>query len=165
MAQFQTHKTIHNTARMVTINHPNAFDAVCFKRVFTTPTGLNQIAGIDVLGGEDTPDISYQELGMAKVLFVDAWQASNVIADAINANDERIKLTALIEPDIENEFVLGKQDLFYLYIEEGLALCYEIVGIENPIGLPTALNARRYVLNKRDDLDYLPDLPYSDKGN
>lgn len=159
MAQFQTHKTIHNTARMVTINHPNSFDAICFRRFFTTETGLNQISGIDVLGGEDTPDIDYQPLGMAKVLFVDHWQASNIIADEVNANDGRVKAMALIEPDIEDEFTLDKQDIFYLVIEESLGIAYEVVGIENPIGLPTSLNARRYILNKRDDLDYMTSLP------
>lgn len=159
MAQAQVHKTLHHTARMVTLHHPNAFDAVCFKRIFTTELGDNKIVGVEVLGGEDNPDIDYQPLGMAKVLFVDPWQASNVIADHINANDGRVKQLALIEPDIEGEFTLEKQDLFYLQIEEGLALCYEIVGIENPVGLPTALNAKRYVINKRDDLDYIANLP------
>lgn len=153
--QIQTHTTLHNTARMVTINHPNAFDAVCFKRIFTTELGDNKIAGVYVLGGEDTNDIEYQPLGMAKVLFVDPWQSSNAITNAIHANDERVKIMALIEPDIEDEFTLNKQDLFYLHIEDNLALCYEIVGIEIPVGLPTALNAKRYILNKRDDLDYI----------
>lgn len=154
MAQFQVHNTIHNTARLVTINHPNAFDAVCFARFFTQSEG-NSIAGIKVLGGEDNSEIDYRVLGNAKVLFVDSWQASKLISDAVNGNDARVKIMALIEPDVEGEFELNKGDVFYLYIDEGLSLAYEIVGIELPVGLSTAMNAKRYLLNKRDDLDYI----------
>lgn len=154
MAQFQVHKTLHNTARMVTMNHPNAFDAICFQRFFTEDEG-NSIAGIKVLGGEDNSAIDYRQLGMAKVLFVEPWQSSKIISDNVNGNDARIKIMALIEPDVDGEFELSKGDVFYLYIEEGLGLAYEIVGIELPVGLSTAMNAKRYLLNKRDDLDYI----------
>ncbi|MGX2973726.1 hypothetical protein ACWIUH_01395 [Ursidibacter arcticus] len=154
MAQTQIHQTLNSVSRNVVIYHPNSFDAVCFKRFFTTQSGENEIGGIAILGGEDTPDIRYQELGMAKVLFVENWQSSKVIADNFNANDSRVKTAALIEPDIEGDFELGKQDIFYLYIDDETALAYEIVGIELPVGLPSAMNAKRYLLNKRDDLDY-----------
>lgn len=159
MAQTQIHNTLHNSARMVTIHHPNAFDALCFKRIYSTDTEQNELAGVMVLGGEDTPDIDYIELGMAKVLFVETWQTSNIIADNANANDSRVKVAALIEPDIENTFELNKHDLFYLYIDDQTSICYEIVGIELPIGLPNVMNAKRYLLNKRDELDYIERLP------
>lgn len=54
-----------------------------------------------MLGGEDTPEIDFTQLGMVKVLFVEPWQGSKIIADDINANDSRIKIMAMIEPDIE----------------------------------------------------------------
>lgn len=161
MPQIQVHQQLHSAARLVTINHPNSFHAVCFKRIFTTPTGDNSLAGIAVLGAEDTPDYDFQELGMAKVLFVDSWQASNAILDGINANDSRVKLTALIEPDIEGAFELSKNDIFYLHVNDSMALCYEIIAIELPVGLPSTLNAKRYILNKRDDLDFIEALPKS----
>lgn len=159
MPQTQVHNTLHNAARLVTLNHPNAFDAICYQRIFLTNNGQNQIAGVHILGAEDTADVDFKELGMAKVLFVEQWQSSNVIADGINANDSRVKAMALIEPDIENAFELNKNDIFYLIISEEQALCYEIVGIENPVGLPTSMNAKRYLLNKRDDLDFFDGLP------
>lgn len=154
MAQFQVHKTINNTARLVVMNHPNAFDAICFERFFTQPEG-NRIAGINVLGGEDNSEIDYRLFGNAKVLFIDPWQVSKIISDNINGNDARVKMMALIEPDVEGEFELHKGDVFYLYIDEGMGLAYEIVGIELPVGLSTSINAKRYLLNKRDDLDYI----------
>lgn len=54
-----------------------------------------------MLGGEDTSEIDFTQLGMVKVLFVEPWQGSKIIADDINANDSRIKIMAMIEPDIE----------------------------------------------------------------
>ncbi|THA05523.1 hypothetical protein [Rodentibacter pneumotropicus] len=159
MAQTQVHNQIHNMARMVTLNHPNAFDAVCFQKIYLTPNGQNQIGGFDVLGGEDVPEIDFKHLGMAKVLFVDPWQASKIISDNINANDVRVKIMAMIEPDIEGEFTLNKGDIFYIQIDSSLGLAYEIVGIELPVGLPSAMNAKRYLINKRDDLDYIESLP------
>lgn len=159
MAQIQVHHHIHNMARMVTLNHPNSFDAVCFQKIYLTHNGQNQIGVFDVLGGEDVPEIDFKHLGMAKVLFVDQWQVSKIIADDTNANDTRVKIMAMIEPDIEGEFELTKGDIFYIQINEKLGLAYEIVGIELPVGLPTAMNAKRYLINKRDDLDYIDELP------
>lgn len=152
--QSQVHQHSANAARMVTLNHPNAFDAICFQKVLLTENGKNEISGFTVLGNEDEPNIDYRELGNAKVLFVENWQPSKLIADKLNANDSRVKAMALIESDIENLFELNKGDIFYLLIDEHTALCYEIVGIELPIGIPTLANAKRYLLNKRDELDY-----------
>lgn len=155
MAQLQVQSTTARTSRMITLNHPNSFDALCFRRVFTTPSGENELGGLDVLGGEDTPDIDYQQLGMAKVLFVDPWQASRIISEQIYANDGRVKSLALIESDLD-DFELEKQDIFYLMFDDDVGLCYEVIGIEIPIGLPNPSSAKRYILNKRDDLDYYP---------
>lgn len=161
MPQIQTHQAVQNMARMVTLRHPNSFDAICFQRIFLTNNGLNQIGGFDVLSGEDTPEIDFKQLGMAKVLFVDPWQASRTIETSASfANDERVKLSALIEPDIEGEFELKKGDIFYIQIDQKLGLAYEIIGIELPVGLPTAMSAKRYIINKRDDLDYIESLPH-----
>ena len=165
MAQTQIHNQIHNMARMVTLNHPNAFDAICFKKIYLTSNGQNQIGGFDVLGGEETSEIDFTQLGMVKVLFVEPWQGSKIIADDINANDSRIKIMAMIEPDIEGEFSLNKGDIFYIQIDHSLGLAYEIVGIELPVGLPSAMNAKRYLINKRDDLDYIESLPKEEKNN
>lgn len=154
MPQFQTQTTTKNTARMVTLRHPNSFDAMCFRRIFVTETGDNTINGVPVLGGEDTAELDYQPLGMAKVLFVEQWQVSHIIGNGHFADDNRVQILALIESDVEGEFELDKQDIFYIQIKENYGLCYEIIGIEEPIGLPTAMNTKRYVLNKRDELDY-----------
>lgn len=160
MTQTQIQRTTNRTSRMIVINHPNSFDAICFKRIFLNANNSNQIAGISLLGNEnDNDEVDYQEKGMVKVLFVDPWQSSKIINNNINANDIRVKITALIEPDIEGLFELEKGDLFYLCINQQISLAYEIVGIELPIGLPDRLNARRYELIKRDDLDYIETLP------
>lgn len=159
MAQTQVHQQLHNMARQVTLNHPNAFDATCFQKIYLSANGKNQIGAFNVLGGEDVSEIDFKHLGMAKVLFVEPWQASKILADGENANDIRIKIMAMIEPDIEGEFTLDKGDIFYIQIDQSLGLAYEVVGIELPIGLPAAMNAKRYLLNKRDDLDYIEDLP------
>lgn len=148
-------------ARAIVLNHPSSFDALCFRqKLMFDPDGdqTDTIAGIPVLSTEDTADIDYEPLGVAKVLFVDPWQSSNVINsnDSIFADDGRVKSMALIESD-EGTFSLEKNDILYLRIsdEEELGLCYEVIDIQNPIGIPSPLNARRYVLNKRDELDYL----------
>lgn len=152
--QTQVHSTIHNTSRLVTLNHPNSFDVVCFKKIYLTESGENEINGIQILGGEDSEEVDFEMLGYGKLLFVENWQSSKVIADGINANDMRIKVIALIEPLSDKVFELDKGDLVYIDLSESYGLAYEVVGIENPIGLPTVLNAKRYLLNKRDDLDY-----------
>lgn len=61
--------------------------------------------------------------------------------------------------------LLNKGDIFYIQIDHSLGLAYEIVGIELPVGLPSAMNAKRYLINKRDDLDYIESLPKEEKNN
>ncbi|MGY6771920.1 hypothetical protein [Gallibacterium sp. ZY190522] len=157
MAQIQTHSQTFKAARMVVLNHPNGFYVVCSRAEYTREEDdKNTIAGIQVLGleGEDHPDVEYIPIGMARLLFVDPYEVSDIIKDSLMMNDSIVRRKALIEPLEENAFVLEKGDVLYLRFGNDVGIAFEIVNIELPIGLPNQLNALRYELNRRDDLSY-----------
>lgn len=158
MAQQQLNTQMARMARLMVLNHPNSFSVVCFGKKITTDNGENQISGIEVLGlaGEDRPNVEFETQGQAKLLFVDPFQASSFISNSDLTDTEGVKVSALIEPeDEENIFKINKGDVLYIVLNGEIGLAYEIVGKETPIGVPSAMSATRYQLNKRDDLNYL----------
>lgn len=142
-------------SRMVVLNHPANFNILVLRKELMSKQEL-EIEGVNLLE-DDTPYFKFNELGEGVLLFLENYQSSNVIQHTSpSVSDRNEVLTwALIEPLKEFGFELQKTDLIYISFSENLAICYEIVEIEMPNNIPSALNSFKYGLNKRDDLDYI----------
>lgn len=155
----------NNAIRIVTLRHPNSFDAYLYRKILLRigddeVGGIPTIGGLGVLSTEDEPDTDWEEKGEAKVLFVDSYMASGMNDLQSNVNYEGVGFYARIEsiasPDSEGWFQPKKNDIVYLVIADSVAVAYQITDVSGVSGIPPY--TQRYELQKRDDLHFIPSL-------
>jgi hypothetical protein len=153
---------INKSARLVTLNHPNAMDCTVHRKTYNrtdtgTMGGLPTLGGLGVLDGEDEPEYTYMELGDAKILFAGQYQAvdGNMRDDDMSLNYAAPPMEALVEcvkqPTDTAFFVADKPDLVMVYPGAGIALAYEVVGVTSPSNIPPY--GRKLILAPRSDLN------------
>ena len=160
----------NKTMRTVVLRHPNSMEVAVFRKVLKrvddsapgTMGGLPTLGGMGVLDSEDEDDYDFAALGDGKLLPCEAFQPSSMVDrdDGIDAA-EGVMLYCMVEPvalpGTDESFELKTHDLVFLIVWEGVYVGYEVVGRETNINI--APFVRRYVLQKRDDLKFLGDLP------
>jgi len=149
--------------RQITLHHPSRLDVLCFRKVFDgIPQGdVPTLAGVRVLGGHrDAADYDWQMLGEAGMLFaVEPFGHDNGIGAGAFVNDERQGIYGLIEPIEAGSFTIEKSDVVYVLFDGGVGLAYEVVDRQSPLGFANGLAGCKYLLNRRDDLDYIDSFP------
>ena len=144
---------IARAARIVTMRHPNAFDVVAYrKRVLRTEP--KTLGGLAVLSDEDESDVDWDLLGEGKLLFSDQYAGANWSSEQDNINYAASGFFAQIEP-VDETVQFQKTDIVYVMPGGGAAIAYEITNIPSTIGIPGY--TRKYEIQKRDDLLYIPE--------
>lgn len=152
--------------RAVVLRHPNSVECAVFRKTVRrvddqqpgTMGGRPTLGGMGLISSEDEDDFDIQPLGDAYLLPCEAFQPStmNNRDDGMDAADG-VMLYCMIEPEANPGsaayFDLEKNDYVFLVVWDGIYMGYEIVGVETTINIPPF--TRRYMLNKRDDLNYL----------
>jgi hypothetical protein len=165
-------ETIRRHARMVTLNHPNSFGAVIWrkevKRVELGPNGQPSemggaptMGGLGVLRSEDEAEIDYVERGPAKVVFCGVYQptSENDQGSAqLLANMQEALIECTLDPSDALWFECGQGDLVFIDMGFGVILAHSIEDVMSTVNVPPY--TRKFVLQPRDDLGNLePFLP------
>lgn len=158
---------INAASRQVTLRHPNSFPCVVSrKRVTRVEPDANgdpnemggdpTMGGMGVLRTEDEAEFEYDELGEAKLLFAAPYSQQDMI-ERDNATLVERQREVLIEcvkkPGEAGFFVADTSDLVCIEVGPGVIIAYDIATVASPTAL--APYERRYVLNPRDDLNYV----------
>lgn len=170
---YQIPQNTQKTMRAVVLKHPNSMDVAIYRKVVKRKDldpdsmlgGLPTLGGMGVLDSEDEDDFDMMPIGDARMLPCEAFQPSSVVdrGDGVDGADG-VWAYAMIEPlaapDDPEHFELKTHDFVFVVVWEGTYVGYEVVGREANINIPPFV--ARYVLNKRDDLQFLggkPDYP------
>lgn len=161
---------INNASRQVVLRHPNAFACTVsrkrVKRVELNGAGQPSemgasptLGGLGVLRSEDEAEVEYVELGAAKMLFAGPgqWPAADLI-ERDNGTVPMTQTEATIEcvaaPGKPDHFTVDSGDLVAVDMGMGVITAFEV---DKPISsVQVAPYTRRYLLNPRDDLSYVP---------
>lgn len=158
---------INAASRQVTLRHPNAFDCVVSrKRVTRVETDANgdpsemggdpTLGGMGVLRTEDEAEFEYEELGDAKLLFASPFAQQDMIEHdnaTLVERQREVLIECVKKPGEEGFFVSDTADLVCIVLGPGVVIAYDIASVASPVALPPY--ERRYVLNPRDDLNYV----------
>lgn len=158
-------RQINRAARSVTLRHPNSIPCIVMRKAVNrtdSPPGqlgsLPTLGGIGVLSSEDEEDFDWDALGGAMILFVGSFSGSPQVERG-DGLVPVVEVEALIEADDElgtpGYFEPRRNDIIYVLIGQDVSLPYEIVSINSNVNISPY--TRRYVLQPRDDLDFLDD--------
>lgn len=166
---------INRSARVVTLRHPNSFSCVVsrkrVKRIEPDPGsgdpsemgGAPTMGGMGVLRSEDEADFEYVLLGDAKMMF--AGPGPYQPRDAVDANSalvpetlREVTIESVIDPEKEGGFVADSGDLIMVTLGAGVVVAYDVATVSGTVHV--APYTRRYILNPRDDLNYIE--PFAD---
>lgn len=173
---YQIPMNTQKTMRTVVLKHPNAMDVAVFRKVLKRQDeqpdsmmgGLPTLGGMGILDSEDEDDFEMQPLGEGRLLPCEPFQASQMVDrnDGIDPADG-VYTYCMIEstgaPGSPEDFELKSHDYVFIVVWEGVYTGYEVVGRETNINIPPFV--RRYVLNKRDDLQFLGGKPNLTPGS
>lgn len=141
-----TNKMLHS----VITNHPNAFNCEIYRKVIDRENSQT-LGGLGVLSSEDEENIRFEFVGIGYALQAENFQQSQMMDRQDTNNSYADEVRFVIAPE-NDDFVIEKHDVLYLLFMDGKAkLAWEIVGIETTVNI--APYTRRYVCNKRNDLD------------
>ncbi len=160
--------TINASRRLVVLRHPNAMECEVWRKQVSrteltggapndTLGGLPTMGGLGMLSGEDESDVTWTQVGDAKILFGGVFQGtSEVDADnglvPVQQGDAQIE--CILAPNADGFFVTERNDLVMVLPGGGIVLPYEVVDEVGSINIPPY--TRKYILNARDDLSYIP---------
>lgn len=158
-------KQLTSLTRSVTLNHPNSIPCIVMRKIvqrLDIPlghlAGLPTLGGIGVLSSEDEDDFDWDALGGGMILFTGNFPGSDQVERGDGLVPESVN-EALIEadgnPGTPEYFEPKKNDIVYVLIGQDVSLPFEIVKVESSVNI--APYTRRYILNARDDLDFLDD--------
>jgi hypothetical protein len=151
-------------ARNVTLRHPNSLDCEIYRKVVLRtgpddPGGMPSLGGMAVLDSEDEPDVTWEDLGLAKLLNTEPFHMSEVVNrdDGLDMNIP--EMFAQVEfLDISNDpdrRVLQKHDIAMLIISDDVRIGYEVMDVFGTVNI--APFTRKYRFEKRDVLNYIGD--------
>jgi hypothetical protein len=156
-------KAVNNSARIVTLRHPNSQDATAYRKKVNrvddpadTINDLPTIGGLGVLDSEDEADYTYDEIGDCKVLFTGAYAATEANWNRADTGlvypEGTVEATieCILDPNDPNFFVPDVHDLVMVTPGGGFVLPYEIKGPTSNINIPPY--TRKYILQPRNDL-------------
>lgn len=150
---------INSASRIVTLRHPNAMECVAFRKVITRQEEVPEqtIGGMGVLSYEDEAEYTFERLGECMMLKVNEFAASQAYGDRDHYDYAEAEMFALIEakadPEESTYFRPEKHDVVYFLPGGGVAIAWQIVGVETVAGI--GAQNQRYALNKRDNLLYV----------
>jgi hypothetical protein len=148
--------------RIMVLRHPNAVDALVFRRSVTRTAGagagnaggLPTLGGLTVMDSEDEPEVSYIELGQAKVLFTGAYERQT-INDRRDAPEAAPLGEALIEPtSAPAAFDIRDGDMVHVLPGLGTVIPFEVTNVINTVNIPPYVP--RYELSAQGDLLFVP---------
>ncbi len=160
-------RTINAASRQITLRHPNSFDCIVSRRVNkrveagadgkpSESAGMPTLGGMGVLRSEDEAEFEYVPLGPAKVLSSAPFSPMD-LNDPASATLAEQQKEALIEcvaaPGTPEYFEAQNNDLLMMDLGLGVIMAFEVAVLESRVNVPPY--TRRYVLNPRDDLNYL----------
>lgn len=164
---------IRRSMRQVTLNHANAIGIEVLRKVVTRVEltadgeedelgGAATLGGAGVLRAEDEADYEYQSLGSGKMMRAGQYAPMdmNDRGNGTVAEEQSEWLIECLLPDTDQaHFEAEKDDIVVADLGEGMLLVYEVVNAVGTVSIPPY--TRRYMLNPRDDLNYL-DPPFGD---
>ena len=143
----QINERIQKAARVMAMKHPNAVDVTVFRKVVTREAETKEqgndtesfdddlltIGGAGVMSIRDDADFEPELLGAGRMLFLDrAVAADHAAFENLGYAPET---TAYIEPLIDGEFEIKKQDRVFWHLAENVVE-YEVKGIQSPSLFP-----------------------------
>jgi hypothetical protein len=164
---------INVSRRLVVLNHPNSMPAELWRKTLTRTElagtapndvlgGIPTIGGLGVLNNEDEAEVTWAKVGDVKVLFGVVFEGAKEFD-----NDDGLVPQQMVESQIEN--VLLPNDPLYLAVDKndilmvtpggGIVLPFEVIGEVGLINIPP--HTKKFVLNARDDLAYIPGIAAS----
>ncbi len=158
---------INRSMRQVVLRHANSYDVVIARKRVTRvekdgagdPSemgGAPTLGGMGVLRSEDEAEFEYVPLGPAKVLSSAPFSPMD-LNDPASATLAEQQKEALIEcvaaPGTPEYFEAQNNDLLMMDLGLGVIMAFEVAVLESRVNVPPY--TRRYVLNPRDDLNYL----------
>lgn len=159
---------LNRTVRQVVLRNPNAFKLYALRRkvnrVEIDPAtgqpsesgGSPTLGGMTVLRAEDEADISYVELGEARLLFVDGVPEPADVNDAkaglLGGSSRMARVECLLDQSEPGHFEAESGDLLVIDMGMGASLVYEVVTLSSRCHIPPY--TRVVIVNLRDDLDY-----------
>lgn len=169
----QVPTAVNAAVRTVVLRHPNSMVCSVWRKSVTrveidpTTGGESQASGMPTLGGmtvlsaEDEDQISYTELGEARVLFCGVHQAADMVDNdngIVPATLQEAQVVAVADPGTAAHFEADKGDLVAVLPGMGLVLAYSVEGVVGTGAIPGYV--RKLVLSPRDELNQME--PYQD---
>lgn len=161
--QNQVPSDINRGSRQVVLRHPNSFSCIIMRkqvnRQADTKLGsMPTIGGMGVLSSDDESDVDWNVVGRGKMLFADSYAPSMHDDRSETLNYAEAGYLALIEHEPDDEYpellTPKKNDIVQLVLLAGASIAYEVTGTQGDVSIPPY--TRRYELQKRDDLNYIP---------
>lgn len=175
---------ISEASRIVVLKHPNSIPCVVFRKStlrVDSPVGsmggAPTLGGLGVLTSEEEENIEWSLLGYGMILFTGGFGGASMVDrnDALNIQNSAQALIELLDqpPGLGNidgspiRHVANKQDVVYAFPQlvtertdvvyvipaNEVNLPFEVVDVVGSVNVPPY--TRSYLLNARDDLDYL----------
>ncbi len=156
---------INKAKRQFVLRHPNTMDCSILRKVVLRQDsppdeegGGPTIGGIAMLSSDEEDEIDWAEVGEARLLFGEPYQAV-AMADRRDSLGEaspevRAMIECVLDPADPGFFAPKKQDLVVIVPGADIRLVYEVVDIEGGVNIPPF--TQRYILNPRDELGYIP---------
>lgn len=163
----QVPTAINRSARQVVLRHPNNLPVVVSRKQVTrleldAQGNASEMGGSPTLGGmgtlrsEDEAEFEYVELGEGKMLYAAPFSPADMIdrdnAALVEAQRE-VMIEATAAPGAAGYFEAETGDLVMVEMGLGVILAFEVATVTGTVNVPPY--TRRYVLNPRDDLNYL----------
>jgi len=131
--------------RNFVLRHPNGFDALVFRRTVTrtygaaagSMGGMPTLGGIGVLDADEEPEISYDPLGDARVVFTGVREPSGM-SDTRDVSNTPMDMPreVLFEPVVSGAIEPKDGDLLCILPGAGIVFTYEVTDILAQIHIP-----------------------------
>ena len=138
---------INRAARQVVLRNPNAFKLYALRRKVnrveidpetSLPSesgGAPTLGGMTVLRAEEEADITYTELGEARMLFVDGVPEAADVNDAgaglLGASSRMARIESMLDQSEQGHFEAEQGDLLVIDMGMGASLVYEVVTLSS----------------------------------
>lgn len=150
-------QAVSKASRQLTLKHPNRWLARLYrfsKDMKNEGVTENQDDNLwREIDSDDEPRTEYIFLGEVALLKCGSFEASNLVDSFEGVDYQNDTFQATIE-FVENAILKSeKHDIVYVTLCEGVAIAYEVIGVEAKLDIPPYCYV--YVLAKRDDLLYV----------
>jgi hypothetical protein len=155
--------SMRTAARNMVLRHPNAIRCTVMRRSVTRTTeaeagivgGELSLGGIGTLGADDEPEVNFQDIGEARVLFVGVRPPTSMTdnGDASEA-EAPTPMEAMVEPMMEGAFTCKDADLLMLRPGAGVVITFEVLRQIAQVHIPPYVT--KFEIQAQMDMTHIP---------